>query len=68
MKRFFDTDPDHHSKYVLRRFAAVVNIVGLIAFGVATWAICMMVVNIVGLIAFGVATWAICMMIEWVAA
>lgn len=43
MKRFFDTDPDHYSKYVLRWFAAVVNTVGLIAFGVVTWGICVVI-------------------------
>ena len=29
-----DFDPDHYSKYALRRFAAVANILGLIAFAV----------------------------------
>ncbi|HBQ5956558.1 TPA: hypothetical protein L7639_002326 [Klebsiella pneumoniae subsp. pneumoniae] len=43
MKKFFDIDPDHYSKYALRRFAAVLNLLGLIAFPVATWGICMLI-------------------------
>ncbi|EMG2182994.1 hypothetical protein V4Z81_001715 [Klebsiella oxytoca] len=43
MKRFFDTDPDHYSKYALRRFAAVVNTAGWIAFLVVTWIICVVI-------------------------
>ncbi|UYB54945.1 hypothetical protein N6B35_16550 [Klebsiella michiganensis] len=36
-------DPDHYSKYALRRFAAVANLIGLIVFIVLTWGICMMI-------------------------
>lgn len=36
-------DPDHYSKYALRRFAAVANLLGLIAFVVLTWGICMII-------------------------
>jgi len=36
-------DPDHYSKYALRRFAAVANLVGLIIFVVLTWGVCMMI-------------------------
>ncbi|HCF8501336.1 TPA: hypothetical protein NIV73_000528 [Klebsiella pneumoniae] len=43
MKKFFDTDPDHYSKYTLRRFAAVANTLGLISFGVLTWGVCMLI-------------------------
>ncbi|MCF0335273.1 hypothetical protein [Raoultella terrigena] len=43
MKRFFDTDPDHYSKYALRRFALVSNFVVLAVVAVATWGICMII-------------------------
>ncbi|EPJ4018125.1 hypothetical protein WJH17_005173 [Klebsiella pneumoniae] len=43
MKKFFDTDPDHYSKYALRRFSAAINAIGLVAFGVITYGICMMI-------------------------
>ncbi|WP_275944297.1 hypothetical protein [Klebsiella michiganensis] len=36
-------DPDHYSKYALRRFAAVANLIGLIVFVVLTWGVCMMI-------------------------
>jgi len=36
-------DPDHYSKYALRRFAAVANLVGLIIYVVLTWGVCMMI-------------------------
>ncbi|WPI27718.1 hypothetical protein [Klebsiella oxytoca] len=36
-------DPDHYSKYALRRFAAVANLIGLIVFVVLTWGICMII-------------------------
>lgn len=40
MKKFFDTDPDHYSKYALRRFALVSNFVGWAAVVAVTWGIC----------------------------
>lgn len=43
MKKFFDTDPDHYSKYALRRFVVVANLLVLVAFGIATWGICMLI-------------------------
>lgn len=43
MKRLSEIDPDHYSKYTLRRFAAVVDAIGLIVFGVLTWGICMFI-------------------------
>lgn len=36
-------DPDHYSKYALRRFTAVANLIGLIVFVVLTWGICMII-------------------------
>lgn len=36
-------DPDHYSKYALRRFAAVANLIGLIVFVVLTRGVCMMI-------------------------
>ncbi|GKQ21730.1 hypothetical protein [Klebsiella michiganensis] len=36
-------DPDHYSKYALRRFAAVANLIGFIVFVVLTWGICMII-------------------------
>ncbi|HDS8976664.1 hypothetical protein RZP54_28635 [Raoultella ornithinolytica] len=43
MKKFFDTDPDHYSKYALRRFVAVANLIALVVFVVATWGICKLI-------------------------
>lgn len=43
MKKFSEIDSDHYSKYTLRRFAAVVNTAGWIAFMVVTWAICVVI-------------------------
>ena len=36
-------DPDHYSKYALRWFAAVANLLELIVFVVLTWGICMII-------------------------
>lgn len=49
MKKFFDTDPDHYSKYTLRWLAAVVNIL--------SWGVVWVVTSVL--------TVAICMIIEW---
>ncbi|HHO6715678.1 TPA: hypothetical protein ACRVQG_004787 [Klebsiella variicola] len=38
-----ELDPDCYSKYTLRWFAAAINTIGLIAFGVITYGICMMI-------------------------
>ncbi|WP_225372072.1 hypothetical protein [Klebsiella pneumoniae] len=49
MKKFFDTDPDHYSKYTLRWLAAVANIL--------SWGVVWVVTSAL--------TVAICMIIEW---
>ena len=36
-------DSENYSKYALRRFAAVANLIGLIVFVVLTWGICMII-------------------------
>lgn len=43
MKRFLDTDPDHYSKYVLRRFAALVNVIGWLVILAVLWAGCSLI-------------------------
>lgn len=43
MKNLFSLEVEHYSKYTLRWFAAAINAIGLVAFGVITYGICMMI-------------------------
>lgn len=43
MKRFFDTDPDHYSKYALRRFAMAADLLVWVVFIVFTLGICKLI-------------------------
>ncbi|VUC85044.1 Uncharacterised protein [Raoultella terrigena] len=36
-------DPEHYSKYTLRRFAALVDVICWVAVVVAAWVICMII-------------------------
>lgn len=38
-----DFDPDHYSKYTLRRFAILVDVICLVFVGVVTYGICMFI-------------------------
>ncbi|WP_277750012.1 hypothetical protein [Raoultella planticola] len=38
-----DFDPDHYSKYTLRRFAILADVICLVFVGVVTYGICMFI-------------------------
>ncbi|MDH8410568.1 Uncharacterised protein [Klebsiella pneumoniae] len=43
MKNLFSLEVEHYSKYTLRWFAAAINAIGLVAFGIITYGICILI-------------------------